>query len=113
MPNTKIVLSGEYVSLMLLLIASFTICCKISGYPDLLHLDVEYFKFQIDGEDVNMAYHDLARFQESHAVLLMHGKNFWSGYWEKQIFALATLLVRDLFTVRMFETNVECSWPIS
>jgi pimeloyl-ACP methyl ester carboxylesterase len=56
---------------------------------------VKFLPLEIEGEPVRMAYMDV-QFQffqappRSGTVLLLHGKNFYGGYWENTINALAS-----------------------
>lgn len=52
---------------------------------------VNYFPLKIEGEDVRMAYMDVApdEGEASGTVVLFHGKNFYSSYWEDTAKALS------------------------
>jgi pimeloyl-ACP methyl ester carboxylesterase len=64
----------------------------MEGYP--YPYPVSNFSFQIDNQDVRMAFMDVQPVHNenpSHppeVVVLFHGKNFWAGYWFSQIDAL-------------------------
>ncbi|HVI89722.1 MAG TPA: alpha/beta hydrolase [Dongiaceae bacterium] len=52
---------------------------------------VQFFPLEIDGQQLRMAYMDIAPTQtpNGRTVLLLHGKNFDSSYWKNVIQALA------------------------
>lgn len=51
---------------------------------------VKYFSLEVEKEPVRMAYMDVAPTTTSNGktVVLLHGKNFYAGYWENTIKAL-------------------------
>ncbi|CAN5339251.1 hypothetical protein BH23BAC3_BH23BAC3_03120 [soil metagenome] len=52
---------------------------------------VEYFEFSILGEEVRMAYMDVAPSGEANGrtVVLLHGLNFFGEYWDESITVLS------------------------
>ena len=60
----------------------------MEGYP--YPFPVRFFPVQAEGQDLRMAYLDVApQGTSAGAVLLLHGKNFFGAYWEGTIRALA------------------------
>jgi pimeloyl-ACP methyl ester carboxylesterase len=52
---------------------------------------VRFFPVTVEGQDLRMAYMDVAPAGPAHGrtVLLLHGKNFFGGYWERTIRTLS------------------------
>jgi pimeloyl-ACP methyl ester carboxylesterase len=80
-------------SLILLLAGAYVVSAAapqalgiaLEGYP--YPYPVRYLDFEIEGQDVRMAYMDVrptAR-PNGHSVVLMHGKNFFGAYWADTI----------------------------
>jgi pimeloyl-ACP methyl ester carboxylesterase len=60
---------------------------RLSGYP--YPYPVRFFRFNAQGQDLEMAYMDVQPAGSSRgAVLLLHGKNFSGAYWRSTIAAL-------------------------
>ncbi|MBL29083.1 MAG: alpha/beta hydrolase [Rhodospirillaceae bacterium] len=61
----------------------------LEGYP--YPYPVAFFERTVQGEDVRMAYMDVAPSSDSprSTVMLLHGKNFFGAYWKSTIAALS------------------------